>query len=311
VISDSWGTAGGDVIELPSARRTFDNVLLMAAGTGIGVQFSSGDEGDEFIIFGVSVGGYPETNPFITSVGGTSLEVSKRGARAVEPGWSTSKSTLCNEELEELEQSEAEPPQCTNPLFNSWLPPAPGAYLYGSGGMTSYFYEEPSYQQGVVPTVLAERNHSITKTVNRVEPDISMDADPTTGMLFGYAGIPRRRLLRRIPDRRHEPLLAAFRRRNGRRRPGRGRLAGVRQPAAVPARGLGQSRLADLLRRDTRAQAGGRARRLRRRRRRRNRAPALGPHAHLRGPRELLRRNRRRRRRMQRTGRLAEHHPRV
>jgi subtilase family serine protease len=192
VISDSWGMDGGDLTEPPSARREFDNVLAMAAATGIGVQFSSGDEGDEFTLFGVNVGGYPETSPYATSVGGTSLEISKRGARVGEPGWSTSKSTLCTAVVEEHElaeeeafEEEGEGPLCTKPLFGSWLPPAPGAWLYGSGGATSYVYPEPSYQQGVVPLALAKRNRQFTGIANRVEPDISMDADPTTGMLFG------------------------------------------------------------------------------------------------------------------------------
>ena len=191
VITNSWGMDGGDLIESASARRSFDNVLVMAAGTGIGVQFSSGDEGDEFTIFGVNVGGYPETSPYATSVGGTSLEISKRGGRAGEPGWSTSKSTLCtasleaHEVLEEEEFEEGEGPLCTKPLFGSWQPAVPGDWLYGSGGMTSYVYPEPSYQLGVVPLALARRNRSFTKIANRVEPDISMDADPTTGMLFG------------------------------------------------------------------------------------------------------------------------------
>ena len=36
-----------------------------------------------------------------------------------------------------------------------------------------------------MPTALAERNTAITGIRNRVEPDISMDGDPTTGMLVG------------------------------------------------------------------------------------------------------------------------------
>ena len=36
-----------------------------------------------------------------------------------------------------------------------------------------------------MPPALAERNSKITGIRNRVEPDISMDADPTTGMLVG------------------------------------------------------------------------------------------------------------------------------
>ena len=59
-------------------------------------------------------------------------------------------------------------------------------YDGGSGGFTSYGYTEPNYQKGVVPLSLATRNqYIIGPTPTRVEPDISMDADPATGELMG------------------------------------------------------------------------------------------------------------------------------
>jgi subtilase family serine protease len=180
IITDSWGADGGDVLEPKSARAAFDDVLLMAAGTGIGVQFASGDEGDEFIDFGVSLTGYPESSPYQTSVGGTTLEVGRSDNRTGEFGWSTSESILCTP-LAELEGR----PGCTSGRLEKWLPAAPGEYLYGSGGGTSYSYPEPWYQEGVVPVALARRNTPVTGIRNRVEPDISMDADPSTGMLVG------------------------------------------------------------------------------------------------------------------------------
>jgi subtilase family serine protease len=178
IITDSWSEDGGDLYESPGSRRSFDNVLLMAAGTGIGVQFSSGDEGDEYINFGVNVGDYPTTNPYVTAVGGTSLQVGSAGQRLGELGWSTSKGMLCTAELDAAKA-------CAKSKIGSYVPKAPGEYLYGSGGATSYVYGEPRYQEGVVPPELAERNSALTRTRNRVYPDISMDADPTTGMLVG------------------------------------------------------------------------------------------------------------------------------
>ncbi|HEX3520393.1 MAG TPA: S53 family peptidase [Solirubrobacteraceae bacterium] len=180
VITDSWGDDGGDLLDSPGTRRSFDNVLLMADGTGIGVQFSAGDNGDEFTTLGSTVADYPPSSPYATAVGGTSLQVGKDKIRIGELGWSTSKSDLCNAALEA-----AEFPGCTSSSLDTWLPPAPGAYDYGGGGGTSYEYPEPAYQQGVVPAELAERNTAITGVRNRVEPDISMDADPATGMLVG------------------------------------------------------------------------------------------------------------------------------
>jgi subtilase family serine protease len=179
IITDSWGNGGGDVLVSASSREAFDHILLMAAGTGISVLFSSGDEGDEFTTLGATLADYPPSSPYDTAVGGTSLQVGSGNARIGEPGWSTAKSTLCSPILE-LSLS-----GCSASALGTWLPPAPGAFLYGSGGGTSYEYPEPSYQLGVVPAALAQRNTAVTGIANRVEPDISMDGDPTTGMLVG------------------------------------------------------------------------------------------------------------------------------
>jgi subtilase family serine protease len=180
IITDSWGEDGGDILEAQGTREAFDDILLMAGGTGIGVQFSAGDEGDEFSTLGRTLADYPASSPYATSVGGTSLQINKRNRRIGEVGWSTSKSVLCTPTLER-----AEYPGCTPSLLNTWLPPAPGKYDYGGGGGTSLSYPEPWYQVGVVPAALAERNTAVTGIANRVEPDIAMDADPTTGMLVG------------------------------------------------------------------------------------------------------------------------------
>ncbi len=180
IVTNSWGDDGGDVLDSESSRRAFDNVLLMAVGTGIGVQFSSGDEGDEYVNFGASVADYHSSSPWQTAVGGTSLQVGQAGDRIGELGWSTSLSELCTPLL-----LEEELPGCTKGRLNGWVPKAPGEYDYGSGGGTSYSYPEPWYQQGVVPAALADRNKRATREANRVEPDVSMDADPTTGMLVG------------------------------------------------------------------------------------------------------------------------------
>ena len=180
IVTNSWGDDGGDLLDTAGSRRSFDNVLLMADGTGVGVQFSAGDEGDEFANLGMTVADYPSSSPYATSVGGTSLQVGEHNSRLGELGWSTSKSVLCTPLLQ-LEKY----PGCKAAKLSMWLPAAPGAYLYGGGGGTSYEYGEPWYQEGVVPAALTERNSKITGIPNRVEPDISMDADPTTGMLVG------------------------------------------------------------------------------------------------------------------------------
>jgi subtilase family serine protease len=180
VITNSWGDNGGDLLDSGAEREAFDKILEMAAGLGITVQFSAGDEGSNFSDLGINVPDYPADSPWATAVGGTSLQVSAQDTRIGETGWSTSKSYLCDVLIEE-----AGLPGCTKFAYNTWDPKAPGAYDYGGGGGTSYEYAVPWYQNGVVPASLMARNTKITKEANRVEPDISMDADPSTGMKIG------------------------------------------------------------------------------------------------------------------------------
>ncbi len=91
VVSDSWGDVAGDLLEDAAAKTAFDNTFMLAASTGVSVLFSSGDVGDNFADFGLTAPDYPPTSPFVTAVGGTTLEVNARNARQAEFGWSTAK----------------------------------------------------------------------------------------------------------------------------------------------------------------------------------------------------------------------------
>jgi subtilase family serine protease len=179
VISNSWGDDAGDLLDSSSDRAANDTVFEMAIATGISVLFSAGDSGDEFSSTGLTTPDYPPSSPYVTAVGGTSLQVGSTGARIGELGWSTGKSTLCTTAVVGAVTG------CTKRTLGKYLPPDPGGYDYGGGGGTSYQYAQPYYQVGVVPAALSERNATSGSTPARVEPDISMDADPTTGYLVG------------------------------------------------------------------------------------------------------------------------------
>jgi subtilase family serine protease len=144
--------------------KPVEDTLIEAAATGVGVYFSSGDNGDE-------TGGdpsvsptpdFPASSPLVTAVGGTSLGVGSTGQYLFETGWETGKSTLSSN--------------------GKWSPAYPGNYLYGSGGGTSRLFAQPAYQAGVVPSALATKNGGAPA---RVVPDIAALGDPTTGMLVG------------------------------------------------------------------------------------------------------------------------------
>jgi len=172
VVSDSWGDTLGDLLTDAATKNAFDNTFLLAGGTGVSVLFSSGDDGDNFAISGLTVPNYPATSPFVTAVGGTTLEVNSRNARQAEYGWSTAKQVLCT-------------PTTTN-CGSATTPAGTLNYQVGGGGGTSYYYTQPYYQAPVVPAALALRNEALFGPVPlRVVPDISMDADAQSGMLIG------------------------------------------------------------------------------------------------------------------------------
>ncbi|HSP65550.1 MAG TPA: S53 family peptidase [Candidatus Deferrimicrobium sp.] len=156
IITNSWG-GFGDIDQLaPNLQKAYTHTFLQAVTEGIGIQFSSGDYGDE-LVHGVRTVDFPASDPWVTAVGGTSLQIGQANNYILEAGWGTTSSKL---------------------VSGAWTTPA---YLYGAGGGTSTVFNEPSYQQGVVPASLA----AYWGGKNRVVPDVAMDADPQTGMLIG------------------------------------------------------------------------------------------------------------------------------
>lgn len=177
VVTNSWGDTGGDLLDDISTRTAYDDLFELADSTGISVLFSSGDDGDNFEIFGVSTADYPASSPFVTAVGGTTLGIGRNGQQTSQYGWMIGRSFLCSSNVEGIL------PGCTSSTVGQWLPVS---FDGGSGGFTSYNYVEPWYQVPVVPSSLALRNEPILgPTPTRVVPDISMDADPSSGLLMG------------------------------------------------------------------------------------------------------------------------------
>jgi subtilase family serine protease len=172
VVSNSWGDEMGDLFTDAATKTAFDDTFMLADSTGVSVLFSTGDDGDNFADFGLTVPNYPATSPFVTAVGGTTLEINSSNARQAEYGWSTAKQTLCTGP--------------TKTCGSATSPAGPLAWQAGDGAGTSYTYTQPFYQAGVVPSALALRNEALFGPVPlRVIPDISMDADAQSGMLIG------------------------------------------------------------------------------------------------------------------------------
>jgi subtilase family serine protease len=161
IVSNSYGSWKGE--QGPNVDTTVqaDTDLFTQAGAeGIGVYFSSGDSGDEVTHLGYRSVDLPASNPFVTAVGGTSLAVGASNDYLFETGWGTGNSYLSH---------------------GAWKPRPPGDFFYGGGGGTSKLFDEPSYQDSVVPDALS----GYWGSSNRVVPDISVVGDPNTGFLVG------------------------------------------------------------------------------------------------------------------------------
>ncbi len=158
MVTNSWGEPTYVVVNgttYPtidsSLVAAYDSIFEQATSQGIGFYYSSGDNGDDAAAWGIKGTDFPASDPDVTAVGGTALGIDQGGARQFETGWGTDRYSLGG---------------------SGWTL---DGYLYGAGGGCSdYFTTQPAYQKSVV------------KGCNgRAVPDISMDADPTTGMLVG------------------------------------------------------------------------------------------------------------------------------
>ena len=174
-VSNSWG----EPEQYSTTDQAYNAIFQFGALEGIGFMFSSGDNGyegpDEDPASSYDQVDSPTSSPYVTSVGGTSLAVSKSKSYEWETSWGT----------------------MLDPLVylkhggKKWQYTPPGKYPSGydgsGGGGVSTQYAQPSYQQGVVPTSLAESlpNGTTSSTPMRVIPDVSAYADPSTGMLVG------------------------------------------------------------------------------------------------------------------------------
>jgi subtilase family serine protease len=166
IVSGSW-PLGLESQMAPGMVAAYQQVFEQGAVEGIGFYFSSGDDGDfsQQTPDGQPAVQFPASDPWVTSVGGTSLAIGPDGRYEWETGWGSDLAPLSAD-------------------GTSWTG-LPGAFDGGSGGGPSSLFTQPFYQRGVVPDSLSEPAGA-TRPM-RVIPDIAADADPVTGMLVGHS----------------------------------------------------------------------------------------------------------------------------
>jgi subtilase family serine protease len=165
IVSNSWGFSGGDSKLPAGVVPAFEQVFEQGAAEGIGFYFASGDDGDQST---VTPGGqtsvmYPASDPWVTSVGGTSLATGPGGRYEWETGWGDDIAPLSAD-------------------GTGWTA-LPGTFAGGATGGPSGLFTQPFYQRGIVPAWLS--HPAGATTAMRVVPDIAADADSATGMLIG------------------------------------------------------------------------------------------------------------------------------
>ena len=159
VITDSWTFNGEGVSS--GAQNFFDEFLQEAATTGITVQFSSGDDGDQSNLkIGKSVD-FPASSSWATGIGGTSTEIGANGKIVFQDGWSNDYAALAN---------------------GQWSPKPPGATAAGVAAARACCTSSRSTKPASYPTSISEYNG---KTPMRAVPDVSMPGDPNTGLRIG------------------------------------------------------------------------------------------------------------------------------
>jgi subtilase family serine protease len=163
-IRDSEATTSAGLV------AAYEQIFQQGAAEGIGFYFAAGDFGDFSVISRdhQPETGYPRSDPWVTSVGGTSLAVGPAGQYEWEAGWGDRAAGLTAD-------------------GTAWQD-LPGSFTGGSGGGTSALFAQPFYQRAVVPPALSHAHG--TAMAMRVFPDIAADADPYTGVLVGGFSSP-------------------------------------------------------------------------------------------------------------------------
>jgi subtilase family serine protease len=159
VLSNSFGISEIALVDfLPSELVVENGISEIAAALGISHDISSGDSGDQLATNNANYGINSVSvltnadSPFATGVGGTSTFLDKKNNIKLQTGWGLNVALIAD-------------PTPNPPV----IPPLFFGFQSGSGGGTSVVYAKPKFQRGL-------------RGKFRQVPDISMNADPETGV---------------------------------------------------------------------------------------------------------------------------------
>jgi subtilase family serine protease len=145
--------------------QSWDDLNAEGAALGVSINFSTGDNGDFYRAVGAYTVSVPSDSPHATAVGGTSDFLNPDYSMKFQTGWGTDLTRIAA-------------PNGTNPptiplVCASTLQPG-YCFYFGAGGGQSTYFAKPSWQSSLTGA-------------GRQQPDISMTADPYTGLTIVYS----------------------------------------------------------------------------------------------------------------------------
>ncbi|HUO78617.1 MAG TPA: S53 family peptidase [Steroidobacteraceae bacterium] len=161
VISNSWGGFDIGIAGDSEFYGSADGLFAAISAAGIGVNFATGDDGNNADQLGGSYTstGWPASSPYVTGIGGVSMALGRNGSIAMQTAWGTNLT------------------QITDTQANGWAAldvPNNEGFVFGSTGGLSDTYPLPWFQYGLPYN-------------RRATPDISWLADPYTGVEIIYS----------------------------------------------------------------------------------------------------------------------------
>lgn len=142
--------------------QAWDDLNAYGASKGVSVNYSTGDDGDYYRAVGAYSVSVPSDTPHATAIGGTSDFINADYTMKFQTGWGT--------DLMRLSTTSG---GYTSPVCASTLTYT-NCFYFGAGGGESVFFGKPTWQSSLPGT-------------GRQQPDISMTADPYTGVTIIYS----------------------------------------------------------------------------------------------------------------------------
>ena len=173
IVTNSWGLSSD--LMAPGQGSRDNRILMTAAAEGIGLNFSSGDNGDETVHTGTKSVDFPASSPWVNAVGGTSLFLNGDDSYKAETGWGTTINKLgsC------ADASTVNGQQHCNDVYDQSTALDEGFQGGAGGGLSSIWTAQP-WQSGAIGGDTAAGFGTVG--THRAVPDIGMLADPYTGM---------------------------------------------------------------------------------------------------------------------------------